>query len=82
MKIIHYRYKIAMGYMMCEEIEVIKETSKCYFGNCCRILKSDDGVPVLKDRTTYPFIDFYSTENQSREYAIECILQFFKRQML
>ena len=82
MIIVHYRYKISMGYMMMEEIEVIKETPKCYFGSHCRISKNDDGIPILKDRTTYPFIDFYSTENQSREYAVENILQFFKNQMM
>lgn len=81
MIIIHYRYKIAMGYMMKEEIEV-RETQKCYIGSNCRILKADDNVPRLKDRTSYPFIDFYSTKDTSREYAIEKILEFFREKMM
>lgn len=80
MIITHYRYKISMGYMMKEEIEV-RETERCYIGSHCRILKDHDGIPVLKDRTSYPYVDFYSTENPSREFAIENILELFKEQM-
>lgn len=81
MKITNYRYKISMRYMMVEEIEV-RETPKMYIGSSgCRIRKDEDGVPVLKDRTSYPFIDFYSTEDPSREHAIEKILEFFREEM-
>ena len=80
-RLILYRYKISMGYMIREEIDIVKETPKCYFGKYCRILKKDDGIPVLKDRTTYPFIDFYSTKDPSREFAVEKILEFFRGEM-
>ena len=80
MTITHYRYKISMGYMMKEEIEV-RETDKCYIGSNCRILKLHDGIPVLKDRTCYPYVDFYSTKNPSREFAIKNILEMFRRSM-
>ena len=81
MIITHYRYKIAMGYMITEEIEV-RETEKCYIGSNCRILKSDDDTPRLKDRTCYPYVDFYSTKDPSREYAVERILEFFREEMM
>ena len=64
-----------------EEIEV-RETPKCYIGTYCRILKADDDTPRLKDRTSYPYVDFYSTKDQSKEYAVKKILEFFKKEMM
>ena len=82
MTITYYRFSISRGYMTVEEIEV-RETQKMYIGSdCgCRIRKDEDDIPVLKDRTSYPFVDFYSTKDPSREYAIEKILEFFRGEM-
>ena len=81
MKIIHYRYKIDMRCMVCEEIDV-RETENCYIGEYCRILKSDDGIPRLKDRTSYPYVDCYSTKDTSKGNAIRSILKMFMRDMI
>ena len=79
MTIKYYRYLIAMRCMTEEELEV-SETNKCYFGPF-RILKTDDDMPRLKDRTSYPYVDFYSTKDQSKEYAIKKILELFEGEM-
>ena len=82
MIITYYRYKISMRYMMAEDIKV-RETQKMYIGSDsgCRIRKDEDDIPVLKDRTSYPFIDFYSTKDPSREHAVGKILEFFRGEM-
>ena len=40
-----------------EPTEIIVETEKCYFTKHGRYLKSEIGVPILKSRTTYPYIE-------------------------
>ena len=77
MTIKFYRYKISLGILCEEDIEIVKETPKCYFGKYCRLLKSEDGKADIKDRTCYPYIDFFDTKNPSREHAVSKIAEFF-----
>ena len=79
-KIIYYRYYIPSCVMYVEEIEVY-ETPKCYIGEHCRIFKKADDVPRFVVRVGYPYVDFYSTKDQSREHAIEKVLEMFKEEM-
>lgn len=77
MEIIYYRYLISYGRINTIKLKVIKETPKCYFtDDNKRILKSDDNIVQIKDRTCYPYIDFYSTKDQSREYAVRKIIEY------
>lgn len=85
-----YRYFVTYECLDCYEVEVVKETPSFFFlakgskiGPQVRskISKKEDGKVVLKDSTNYPYIDFYSTENQTREFAVENILKYFKNHM-
>ena len=86
MTITYYRYKITYGYMTTGNIQV-RETPKLYVAthenpyHYHQIRKEDDDIPVLKDCTTYPYIDFYSTKDQSSEYAIRKMLEYFEKTM-
>lgn len=78
MTIKRYRYYISHGHLEGTEMEVERETDKCYHTkNGCRLLKKDDGEANIKDRTTYPYIDFFSTTDSSRENAVKSIIKFF-----
>lgn len=76
MEINFYRYFISYGKLSCFNFKECKETPKCYWANGRRLLKSDDGVADIKDRTSYPYIDFYSTKDSSREFAVKNIIKF------
>ena len=76
-QIIHYRYYISLNKMEAYAIDIKKETNKCYFGTHRMFKKSEDDIPALKDRTSYPYVDFYSTKDSSMEYAILKICKFF-----
>ena len=84
MKINRFRYYITYGTME-EHVIDANETPKMYVATSSafriNIKKEEDDVPTLKDRTSYPYVDFYSTKNQSREYAIQKICEFFAGQM-
>ena len=85
-----YRYFITYACLSSFEVEVVKETPTYFFladGSTIngqkrtKISKKEDGIPVLKDSSHYPYIDFYSSKDSSREFAIENILQYFKDRM-
>lgn len=85
-----YRYFITYGRLMDYDVEVEKETPTYFFlvngssingQNRARIPKKEDGIPILKDSTHYPYIDFYSSKDQSREFAIKNILEYFRDRM-
>lgn len=85
-----YRYFITYGCLNCYEVEVIKETPTYFFladgsyvgiQKRTKISKKENGKVILKDSAHYPYIDFYSTENQSREFAVENILKYFRDRM-
>ena len=79
MTITFYRYYISSGCLKSWDIEIKKETDKCYFGwTGQRFLKENDNTPVLKDRTSYPYIDFYDTKDNSRLHAVDRIVDFFR----
>lgn len=80
MKIVRYRWLISYGTIQEEEFDV-EEKEKSYigtynYGGVCRFLKSSDDKAKIKDRTTYPYIDFFSTKDSSKEYAIGKIIDF------
>ena len=88
--IIVYRYFVTYCKLRSYEVEVEKETPTFYFlkpnsyinnEKRVKIRKDEEDQVVLKDPCHYPYIDFYSTENPSREYAIKMILQDFKNNM-
>ena len=77
--VIHsYRYCISLGCMN-EDVVSVQEKAKSYIGEGFRFLKSEDGVADIRDRTSYPYITFYSTKNPSREYAVRKIKEFFSK---
>lgn len=78
MKITFYRYYIALGRLNEFEYNDVIEHKKTYscYGGERRLKKENDGVACIHDRTSYPYIDFYSTENSSREFAIDKIIEF------
>ena len=85
-----YRYFITYGRLIDYEVEVVKETPSYFFladGSVIngqkrtKISKKEDGISVLKDSAHYPYIDFYSSKDSSKEFAIENILQYFKDKM-
>ena len=85
-----YRYYITYECLKCYDVEIVKETptffyladgSKIGTQNRTKIKKIEDGKVVLKDSTSYPYIDFYSSKDSSKEFAIENILQYFKNRM-
>ena len=76
MEINFYRYYISYGKLRCFHYKTYKETPKCYWVDDGRLLKSDDGVATIKDRTSYPYIDFYSTKDSSMEFAVKSIIEF------
>ena len=80
--IVVYRYCIALHKMYRWVVKITKETPCFYMNACTRIKKEDYGYPIFKDRTSYPYVDFYSTKDTSREYAIRNILEMFKRDMI
>lgn len=91
MKIKFYRYFVALEKLCSYTIDVTKETNKHYLladgsfiggQRRTKIAKEDNGISILKDRTCYPYIDFYSTENPSRDFAIENICKYFKNNMI
>ena len=82
-----YRYFVTYSRLSCYDVEVTKETPTYFYlasgskngsQNRTKIAKKENGKAVLKDSTHYPYIDFYSTEDQSREFAIENIIKYLK----
>lgn len=85
-----YRFFITYNCLKCYEVEVVKEMPTFFFladdsyigiQKRIKIPKKDNGKAILKDSAHYPYIDFYSTENESREFAVENILKYFKAGM-
>lgn len=44
-------------FVLKQPFEIIKETSKCYFTKNSRYLKADLGAPILRNATSYPYIE-------------------------
>lgn len=91
MKIKFYRYFISYETLSCYTFDVTSETKKHYIlaensfigtQRRTKIAKEDDGIAIFKNRTLSPYIDFYSTENSSRDFAIENICEYFKSKMI
>lgn len=85
-----YRYFVTYECLTCYEVEVVKETPSYFFlaegsfigsQKRTKISKKEDGKVILKDSAHYPYIDFYSTENQSIEFAVENIMKYFMDKM-
>lgn len=82
MKIILWRYYISLGHLWKFEFDDVVETAKTYRcktedGESRVLMKANDGVADIHDRTNYPYIDFYSTGDSSRKFAVEQIYKFF-----
>lgn len=78
MVIVNYRYSILTHTVKREEIDV-RETQKCYVGEYCRMFKREDDIAMLKGAASaFPYIEFYSTKDPSKEHAVENILKYFE----
>ncbi len=85
-----YRYFISYGYVISYKLEIERETPSFYYFventsvagmKRTKIHKEEENKAIVKDPTHYPYVDFYSTENDSYEYAVENILNRFKRDL-
>ena len=78
--IILYRYKLSYGVIEnAQTFKVERETPLCYFteGNR-RFMKEEDGKAVIKDRTSYPYIDFWSANFVEKNDAVKAFKNFFE----
>ena len=66
-----WRYFISLGHLSLESKESCRETEKCFISVNHRFLKSEEGVAAIKDRTTYPYIDIWFTEEKPRNEVTE-----------
>ena len=72
-----YRYRIALGSLDCTAHKIIKETDKCYFSeDGKRFMKENEDTADIKDRTTYPYIDYFTTKAITRKQAVKKIKDF------
>jgi len=73
-----YRYRIALGNLDCTTHKIVKETDKCYFcEDGRRFMKEDIDKADIKDRTNYPYVDYFSTKAVTRQQAVKKIKDFF-----
>ena len=84
-----YRYYVIDNYFTSYTVKAIKETPSYYFlapntfidgRKRSKLMKNEECIGILK-RTRNAYVEFYSTEDMSKEFAIENILQYFKEQM-
>ena len=77
-----YRYYVAFGEIKEFEESGYRETGKAYTRENTgeRLLKSDEDKPVLKSRTSYPFIDIFSREKIGKKAAAQKILDFLRNE--
>lgn len=72
-----YRYHISLGNLTCKTYKILKETEKCYFcEEHTRFLKTEENQADIKDRTSYPYIDYFTTKEITREYVVKKIKTF------